>query len=158
MAEKESRTFKVNGDVVSVHHKTITADNDKGIWFDTTFDFSNVSREQLLKWAADQRVIAWRAQAGVKKLTTNEIMEKGLVNVTVDCSKVIERAKHVKTEEEKEQADLIKKAVSAGMSIKEINRLISERLELLRKSEDDELSEEEDSEAEEKEENPTNAA
>ena len=124
----EKVTFKVDGEKVSVHHKTLTLSGEK--WFDTTFDFTNVSHNQLLKWAADQRKIAWRAQAGVKKLTEGEIALKGLYTANVDCSKVVERVKHVETPEEIELRATLKGLLSGQggtkMSMGELLKRIKE--------------------------------
>jgi len=97
---KKTPTVKVIGEIVTLCHNTKTLDGDA--WFTTAFDFTNVPHTQLLIWAADGRKIAWRATTGIKKLTTEEITNKGLLNVNVDCSKTAERVKHVETEEEKE--------------------------------------------------------
>ena len=119
--KKDKRTFQVSGDKCIVKHRTICADNDKGVWFTWTLDFSKVSREQMMKWAADQRVIALRASAGVKKLTTAELEEKGLLEKEFDLSLVTERTKHVETEEEKELKATIKALTAKGdMSIKDL--------------------------------------
>jgi hypothetical protein len=115
---KERVTMKVIGETVELHHNTKTLDGD--LWFDTTFDFTNVSHAQLLKWAADGRKIAWRATAGVKKLTSAEVVAKNLQVMTVDCSKTIERVKHVETAEEKEMKDVIK-ALLAGQNGKKMD-------------------------------------
>lgn len=146
MAE-EKRTFKVEGKKVHVHHKTQTLDNKDGVWFDTTFDFSACSEAQILKWAADQRTIAWRAGAGVKKLTEAEINEKGLLNVTVDCSKTVERVKHVETAEEKELKDAINAALSAG-KIKNMAEVAKMLKELAAKKDEEEMEASEDATAE----------
>ena len=112
--QKERVTMKIDGTKVTVHHNTKTADGD--IWFDTTFDFANVDEAQKLRWLAGARTIAWRASAGVKKLTSAEIREKGLITTTVDCSKTIERVKHVMSEEEKDMTRRVREYMAKGLS------------------------------------------
>lgn len=106
--EKGKHVVDVEKKTVTFGHETKTLDGS--IVITTTFDLSNVDLKRLLKRAADAELIAWRAKSGIKGLTTVEAKE--LDNVTVDCSKVTERVKHVETEEEKK----IKAAVQAIMS------------------------------------------
>lgn len=146
MENKEKVTMKVEGETVILKHNTKTLDGDA--WFETTFDFTNVSHAQLLKWAADGRKIAWRASAGVKKLTTKEVEEKGLLKVTVDCSKTIERVKHVETEEEKELKATLKALLSGQTGQKMTMAELLKRIkEVQAKNDEEEMDEGEDSSA-----------
>lgn len=144
---KEKVTMKVDGEKVILRHNTKTLDGDA--WFTTTFDFSNVSHAQLLKWAADGRKIAWRASAGIKKLTTAEVIEKGLIVTEVDCSKTIERVKHVETEEEKQVREAIKTLLAGPSGGKmDMKTLLARLKELQATSEDEAMEAGEDSEKE----------
>jgi len=87
----EKKTYKVNVEekTVAFNHETKTIDGS--IFLTTTFDFSNVGTHRLLYDAGTARLIKWRAGSGIKEMTTADAEAK-LQNVTVDCSKVTERA------------------------------------------------------------------
>lgn len=102
--------------IVTFGHETKTMDGS--VVLTTTFDFSKVKIERLLKRAADAELIGWRSKVGIKKLSTVEAAK--LDNAIVDCAAITERVKHVETAEEKELRELISAAAKNGKSIKDI--------------------------------------
>lgn len=87
----EKKTYKVNVAEKTVTFKHETKTIDGSIFLSTTFDFSKVDVARLLYDAGTARLIKWRAGSGIKEMTTVDAEAK-LQNVTVDCSKVTERA------------------------------------------------------------------
>lgn len=96
----EKGKFLVDTDKKTVTFGHVTKTMDGEVTLTTTFDFANVGLQRLLYDAGTARLIRWRATAGIKKLATVEAVK--LDNTIVDCSKTIERVKHVETAEEKE--------------------------------------------------------
>jgi hypothetical protein len=117
----DRKTFKVEGNKVTVHHNTITASEpENGEWFDWTLDFSGIKPAEILTLAAEQKVIRMRQATGVKKLSSKEIDEKGLRTKTFVLTETIERVKHEKSAEEKELEKSISEQIKAGISMKDI--------------------------------------
>ena len=107
--------------IVTFGHVTKTIDGT--IELTTTFNFSKVKLDRLLKRAADAELIAWRAKSGIKNLSTTEAAAT-LQNAVIDCSKIVERVKHVETADEKALKTLIKEG---KMSVKDILAAIAAR-------------------------------
>lgn len=89
-------TIDVENMTATVTHKTRCTDTEahlkgeenKAPTFKHTFDFSNVSKEQMLQWLADNRIIAWRSHNNVKDLTENEVRAlPTTIDVSVDFAK-----------------------------------------------------------------------
>ena len=120
--DKGKHKVDLDAKTVTFGHVTKTLDGE--LLLTTTFDLSKVTPERLYKRAADAELIAWRAKSGIKSLTTAEA-EK-FQNITVDCSIVTERVKHVVTEEEKALKAALDKLLSGGMSVKDLTLRIEE--------------------------------
>ena len=114
--EKGKHSIDVEKKIVTFGHETKTIDGS--IILTTSFDFSKVDMKRLLKRAADAELIAWRAKSGIKGLTTVEA-EKQLQNVTVDCSAIVEKVKHVETPEEKARKEKVNELLKSH-SIEEL--------------------------------------
>jgi hypothetical protein len=99
----DKKTFKVSGKIVSFHHETKTIDGS--VWLTTRFDFTNVSPDRLIYDAGSSRLIKWRASSGIKEMTTADALKK-FSDLTVDCSKTVERAEA--SEEVKELREAMK--------------------------------------------------
>jgi Xaa-Pro aminopeptidase len=125
--EKGKHTIDVDRRIVTFGHETKTIDGS--IILTTSFDFSKVDLKRLLKRAADAELIAWRAKSGIKGLTTAEA-EKTLQNSMIDCSAVVERVKHVKSESEKKLEE-----ARAKMGPAAFDRLLQEFLKNATESE-----------------------
>lgn len=54
------KTTVVNGDVVTMQHTTFNRATDSHYAMTTSFDFAGVSRDAILKLAAETLVIRWR--------------------------------------------------------------------------------------------------
>lgn len=116
----EKNTFTIDKDkkTVTLCHETKVLDGS--MIFETTFDMSNVKFERMLKRMADAEVISWRSRVGIKGLTKAEVEAKELVKTVVDCSKTVERVKHVETPAEKELKKLMNDALAKGGDLKDI--------------------------------------
>jgi len=110
--EKGKFAVNVEKKTVTIGHETKTIDGK--VTLTTTFDFSNVSMDRLLKRAADASLITWRAGVGIKGITTAQALET-LSDKTVDCSKTQERIKRVVSEEEAKVTKLVQGYMARGM-------------------------------------------
>lgn len=108
------RTSKIVGDVVTFTHVTKTLDGEATLT--TSFDFSKVSKVDMMLDAARHRLITWRASSGIKSLSTAEALGK-LNHAVVDCSA---RVSKVESEEVKALKDVLAEVQAKGKSLKDI--------------------------------------
>lgn len=81
------RKATVNGAKVSFQHLTLHAATETFYLLNTTFDFSGVTQQQLLRLAGENRLIAWRtAFKGADKV--DETADNQVVDVAKWLSKV----------------------------------------------------------------------
>jgi len=85
------------------HTFQTTLDNGDKVRLTITFDFSNVSREQIIEWALSNRVIAF--QRSLRALTKDEALE--LNNSTIH---VLNCGRKIESREEK-----IQRLIAAGL-------------------------------------------
>ena len=107
-------TSKIVGNVVTFVHVTKTVDGEATLT--TSFDFTNVNRQDLMLNAARHLLITWRASVGIKEMPTHEAMAK-LNGQVVDASK---RVSKVESEETKALKDVLAGLQAKGKSLAEI--------------------------------------
>ncbi len=111
------KTIKVSGRKVTIiNHETKTSDGS--VVLTTTFDFTGCTSDQILAWAASNRLISWRT-SGVKKLTTKEAKEK-LTDAVIDCSKGFEAQE---SEEAKRIKAVVEKIKAGGLTLEQLEEM-----------------------------------
>ena len=94
-------TIDIENKRVAIKHNTMCVDTKKALQgekqvkpsFEHIFDFSDCSDEQILGWAAENRLIAWRGLHKVKDLTEEKVKA---LDTTINCATAFIRTKKEK--------------------------------------------------------------
>jgi len=103
----------VKGDVVIMQHTTLHKATDTNYAMTTTFDFAGVSRDDILKCAAEMLLIRWRTA-----FKNSEAVDESSDNQTVKVVEMLAKGRKKLSKTEK-----VKKL---GLSVEDLKKLLAE--------------------------------
>ena len=118
---------KVEGKEVTITHNTTCKDTEKALQgekqtspsFVHVFDFSNCTEEQVLTWAGENRLIAWRARNKPLDMSEEEVRA---LESTIDCATAfVSRARKAKVKDPIMVA-MEELAMKKGITVEELAR------------------------------------